>query len=128
MRTLIIRASEWARGGKLTMNHLFNPNNTFCCLGLDLRERGMQPMLFYNIQGPASLCESRPGTLIPQDYVTDWVIERDDDLYLSPRPSRDATEAMAINDDLYLTDEQRIEKLRPIFLSKGIEIDWRPNE
>jgi hypothetical protein len=39
-----------------------------------------------------------------------------------------ACEAMRINDERGITDEQRIAELRETFAEVGIEIDWRPEE
>lgn len=121
MRDLIIRNSEWLRGQMGDQNAVLYDTvlNRFCCLGLDLRERGVDPVFFQECATPLTVA-SMPQ--VPEDYKADWLIE--DRTHVTSKCS----EAMMFNDKMALSDAERIERLQPIFAAKGINLIWRPDE
>jgi len=124
MRTLVIRDSEWLRGngfGVLWTQPYDGSPTRYCCLGLDLRDRGVELTEVYST--PGRLRVAAPESC-PREYAQDWV----DESKVNPSDNADSNQAVDINDNSHTTDDEKIEALRPIFASKGIELDWRPNE
>lgn len=129
MKTLIIRSSEWLRGGGRLFSRLHHKGQ-FCCLGLHARDCGISPEQMGYRNGPATLMgdlvsEKSDADFTYHEFFKCWVDVVNGEYYITT----DANEALWINDAILdSTDEDKIEHLRTIFLSKGIEIDWRPNE
>lgn len=148
MKTLVIKSSEWLRAigmneegkvifsGKALCSGLLIDKH-YCCLGLDARRCGFSDEILNEHSTPNDLTEIRTYNSEIDDYIVEgvklegsqkeyserWVVGRGSATSSSPTGA-----AMLINDDSTTTDEEKIALLRPIFLDKGIEIDWRPNE
>ena len=131
---LIIRASEWSRGHtssllETTNTPKYRKKGTMCCIGLDARRCGIPDIELAGIGGPDSL-DGELHKLFP-DYFARWLSEKKG---MSPA----CVNAISVNDERpgneawltykFQSDDERIEKLRPIFAQFGITIDWRPNE
>ncbi len=121
-RVLVIRSSEWARGGRVT--RLANGDGTFCCLGLDALDRGASVASLMVCDTSRALVSTHKEDT-PRGYAEDWTELVNRKLYVQ---NSDARSAVALNDDESLDDDERIEALRPIFAKHGITLDWRPNE
>ena len=105
---MILRSSEWARGGGPDSASLLDASGKRCCLGVAARCFGVR-------LGDIENC--------PIPHFTERSI------YQSAWGGNEGQREIAtINDSPGLTDEQRLEILRPLFAAEGIEIDWRPNE
>jgi len=129
MRTLIIKGSEWSRGNGLSRGRL-KDDTGFCCLGLDAIDRQIPVELLEGTGSPWSLYNHLGEINSPKlrvrykDYFEDW-LEMEKDFNELKEVTNDL---MLVNDEFYSTDEQRIDLMRPLFESVGIEIDWRPEE
>lgn len=124
MRTLIIRGSEWLRKNKRNKKGIPRYYGTLydtiqdkmCCLGIMSRECGVEQHNLDAKGAPSSLQEL--GNACVNEWLDEKAIRGD---------NKNARKAMQINDTL-LKDDDKIERLRPIFKDQGWEIDWRPNE
>ncbi|MBW3569688.1 MAG: hypothetical protein KY467_01160 [Gemmatimonadetes bacterium] len=144
-RVLVIRGSEWLRArkgataeeraaytGEAALCSWEGP--AFCCLGLDLRDRGVPKEALQDHAQPSDLDAltlldlpdypwARPELQMPEPGVEDAEVPFFVNI-LHP----DADRAMRINDDFSTTDEEKIRMLTPIFARHGIRIDFRPEE
>lgn len=120
MRTLIIKSSEWLRGGG--DSYLFN-GRRYCCLGLDARACGVADTLLELVAAPDVLDYN---LITGEGPLQHWVTTPGSTRTAENTPS--CVEAMRANDLQSIDDEERIALLRPIFAREGIELDWRPNE
>jgi len=121
MEKLIIKNSEWSRGGVSSLKHPYL--DQYCCLGLDALRTGIKPYMLEGIGTPDSLLQDlQEEELMVNDlpYFQRWATNGEN--------TDIACEAMRINDERGITDEQRITELRETFAKVGIEIDWRPYE
>jgi hypothetical protein len=133
LRRLEIKASEWLRLSEHPADHARGARQAkaisqlisqgkLCCLGLDALACGVARKELMKKGMPAQL-----DRVIP-NYP--WVSIRRAPWASSGRvlaDTDDARDAAKINDNVVLTDAQKIKRLRPIFLRNGIRIIWRPN-
>lgn len=127
MRTLIIRGSEWLRKNKRNGTDwklryeakLRNKEGKMCCLGILGRECGVK-------NGHLIRSSTLAHLLISNDIVNSCVAEWTQDNNKGIN-NRNALKAMRIN-DMFIADDEKIKRLKPIFKDQGWEIDWRPNE
>lgn len=114
MKRVVIKSSEWARGGEQA-NYLLGVDGSRCCLGIDAKAYGISDDLLYGEWVPNDL--NGIQSCIP--WVSAWE-SLDTGVPLSDK-------AIAINDSEGLTDEERVAKLRPIFRAAGRILVWRPD-
>ena len=110
---VVIKSSEWARGDRLDY-YLLNDDGTRCCLGIDARACGVKDDELGRYFGPRI-------SMAPKTYGKVWDQTSNDSIYTL------SSLAMDINDQSGLTDQERIDKLRPIFREAGRIIVWRPD-
>jgi hypothetical protein len=141
MKTLIIRASEWARGnqkdedGKDITNYLYAPStDTSCCLGIHALQCGASKKDLSKLGEPEEISHEVITKLNNYPWIEIEDVELDmeeGDVLTYPMVynTPNVQDAIEINDsDLEWTDDERIDRLRPLFKEVGWEIDWRPNE
>lgn len=122
MRRLVIKGSEWERGKEHGDAALYLPHaGTYCCLGIHGRACGLSDDVMAGKGEPEEL--EIPVEEIPKDYRKAWLREADGYVQSDERVS----DAIAANDNRYITDEERIERLRPVFREVGVTLVWRPD-
>jgi len=122
MLEVVIKGSEWRRGGntndgddKWGDTALLNSKGLMCCLGIDWLACGGHKDDIYMVGDPMEIAVLQMGYEV-------WLggeLEGNSAL---------AEDAMDINDRTGLTDDERIERLWPIFEEAGRTIVWKPNE
>ena len=126
-RTVIIRGSEWQRGEGHAISFLYSKaTKKACCLGLAGDQiYGIPLESLAGFKSPETFMEDQARSVFVKysEYHEDWACECESK-FDEGRPQK----AMPINDDMNTTDDEKIEKLRPIFALFDIEIDWRPEE
>ena len=116
MKRMVIKGSEWHRGGKPQMGslaRLLTRNGSRCCIGIHARLCGIPDDHIAGI--------GQPEDMDPKHVVAcyrSWIRTSDD--------SDICGDAMSINDDNMTSDEKKIAALRPIFAEIGVSIVWRP--
>jgi hypothetical protein len=117
---VVIRASRWWRATKRRREGAKSLTNgrLDCCLASDGRAFGVTTK---DMRGAVNPCELDSAV---SHKAREWE-ER-----WTATPASKMDNAISINDDPSTTDDQKIEKLRPIFaaLTPPRVIDWRPNE
>lgn len=121
MKRMVIKGSEWGRGKSGGL--LLDPSSgRRCCIGIHAKmcgvadkliaRRGAPEHVWYDIGDPEA------------SDLSDW-----GDLWLEERGFNNVTceDAIALNDDCAMSDDERIEKLRPLFREIGVIIVWRPD-
>lgn len=110
MRTLILKNSEWARGGGASYLH---GAEGYCCLGIACRDfHGVEAKELHAISYPYSLAHSDTEIKIEDlgDHELQWLIAN----------INDATDID--------TDDERITLLQEQFSKIGITLDYREDE
>lgn len=123
MQRMVIKGSEWNRGGSgAKMSYLLGSDRDRCCIGIHGRICGVPDPMLLDQPSVVTMYEDGGDVDLPECYrvwvnYEDGFIERDSDI---------AQKAMTINDAIFTSDEEKIALLRPIFRSIGITIVWRP--
>ena len=123
MKRMVIKGSEWHRGGSKKMRHgarLLTDKGKLCCLGIHARLCGVPDSVLLDECEPDDLSWNE----IPDCYLP-WV-DGDSDEDMIPSNNALADEAVVINDKTLMSDRSRIAALRPIFHEIGVSIVWRP--
>jgi len=131
---LILKDSEWWRGNKdysrmvvFDGTGLGAPVQGYCCLGVLAKQLGASPeSLCYQeeLEAGEKIPRSYPTSrhAVPEDYPEELIYDTNED-------GHDLDVSIGnINDDPDMTDEERVERLRPLFRQAGVEIEYRPNE
>lgn len=128
MEKFIIDRSIWRTGGEEKKNNsvytgkgptqLLNSDGFMCCLGMMCEQMGVPRNHLFDISLPEDVLglakfESINNFLV---YKSDVREEYSNTLF--------ACVAMNINDDEYITSEEREAKLKEHFATKGIEIEF----
>lgn len=125
MKYTIYRGS-WRRGGRKNWlaygeTKLLNSQNMMCCLGQIECQRGVSLESLFNIELPESLYND-----IPEDD-TDFLVEN----YIHPstaykltKDTLTATRMIEINDDVFLSDQDRESQLTTEFSKLGHELEF----
>ena len=119
-KTITIKRSEWRRAGfGCQATQLYNPYETTgynkCCLGQYLEQCDVPLEVISSHETPDSVEYS----------VTEWTPEIEllvDAPNGNPETTWIADQAMSINDDLELTNDQREKKLTVLFAEKGVTL------
>lgn len=127
MKKLVIKNSQWARG----YSSALKDDEKYCCLGLHAKACGFTDRDLDDISGPRLLHEefTRKKKENHIDYFETWLDkfedENEEDFFCTNTLCSNAVE---INDEYHLTDEERIEALSKIFAEVGIKIIWEPKK
>ena len=116
MKRMVIKGSEWHRGGKYQMGDapaLLTAFGRRCCIGIHARVCGIPDDHIQGVSQPESMKQKH----VVKCYRP-WIRTSDD--------SDICGDAMSINDDDMTSDEKKIALLRPIFAEIGVSIVWRP--
>ena len=116
MKRMVIKGSEWHRGGKSRMGSgplLLTDDGLRCCIGIHARVCRIPDDHIQGLSQPESMHQKH----VVKCYRP-WIRTNDD--------SDICGDAMGINDDKKTTDEEKIALLRPIFAEIGVSIVWRP--
>jgi hypothetical protein len=142
MKKLILKNSEWLRGrglGTLIVTEDSADNSERedgalgfqkchigkrCCLGIAARLFGVpdEALSFTDVHG------KRRGFGFPDTLLAEhgWPVK---DYSLEQYGTLKSQGAIGtINDDTLMSDEERVARLRPLFLDNGIEIEYRADE
>lgn len=119
MKRMVIKGSEWRRGGIVNERMhgptmLLNEQGKRCCVGIHGRLLGIPDEELLNLGWPKT-----DGSVY--DHMWNEQVEGDSIM------SQDEVGAASINDNANITDEVRIDQLRPIFRRRGVIIVWRPD-
>lgn len=124
LKTFAIIEKKWARGGKKGPSMLQNASGNRCCLGFLCRAAGFKRLADAAMpEGLVSECEMRD-----KPYPLPLVLSKLKGLVRVVRGKRHAiqtttaTRIAAINDDDWITDEERKRKLAILFSKIG----WKP--
>lgn len=157
MTVLVIKSSEWMRGtGETSGKLLDSKTNTRCCVGIRAKQLGIPDKDIFNVPWPGQsevpfskvLKADQEGRTLTEEealllhYYDEWregknAAEINDartwgelkGLVNGFKVKEQVTTIQGIHEDSDpISDEDRIELLRPIFEDKGIQLDWRPNE
>ena len=121
LRTLVIKSSEWLRKRKRDSKNyaykafLHDKDKKMCCLGIMARECEINEADICYTGTLASISSEKRNSCVNK-WLTSGSGNNDN-----------ALRAMKIN-DMLLDDDDKIERLRPIFKAQGWKLDWRPNE
>lgn len=140
METLVIKSSECLRGEdswkvahdeyggetECLNSYLLREDGKMCCLGIYGKQCGIPESVLYNVATPSEAVREASDPAVIPDRYRYLFVQGDVDSFFGS--TQFAHEAMQINDTRYITDDERIERLRNIFSEYGIAIDWRPNE
>ena len=110
---LTIQRSRWLRGHPYS--YLLNDEGDMCCLGFLCKDKGIRDKDILNMPGPWMLLALRPQL----SDILSGLAFRDDDVRMNTTFSEDAIE---INDDIDLSEENRESQLIDLFKEKGIEL------
>lgn len=107
LKVVVIKRSEW---GQFC---LLNPDNgKKCCLGFTVEAYGIPKEFFKNKSYPWSIsnsCEIK-------NELPSWLLD--------PYPHGDAAKASEINDRFEISNKEKEESLKPIFLKYGIDLQF----
>ena len=123
MQRMIIRGSEWHRGGKSQMgceSLLLTDGGFRCCIGIHARVCGIPDEFIAGVGQP----ESMDPEHVVECYLP-WI--RSGEQNMRTEESDIAGDAMDINDAPDTDDAEKITALRPIFAEIGVSIVWRPD-
>ncbi len=123
MQRMVIKGSEWHRGGKFNNggegSRLLTSSGKRCCLGIHGRHCKIPDDRLRGATYPSSLIGVIPKCYRPwvgETYHTAFNIN-----------SLMGSQAAVINDNAKTTDKEKIAALRPIFRRIGVIIVWRPD-
>ena len=127
MKRMVIKSSEWHRGGNVNeceFSALLTPEGMRCCIGIHGRLCGIPDAHILSCVDVSSMQEDD----ITECYKP-WLGTYGDiiNCHNATANSAIANNAMLINDAGNTTDEQKITALRPIFAEIGVSIVWRPD-
>lgn len=118
MKTFKIDTTYWLRGDNQD-SRLLHPDRKFanmCCLGHICEQAGIPKKLLFEMPSPASLTELDVEEYSKISFLLNK--HKDNNNKLSKK-------AMKINDDINITDEVRIEKLKALFLEHKIKLVFK---
>jgi hypothetical protein len=143
MEKLILKDSTWLRGRyshhnpaededdmELSSCLFRGSDGRMCCLGADAVRSGFTRRKIQGMPTPAAFLRLfEPGQLQGDQaaYADRWTKESEYGI-VRDYNSAGAGTLMDINDDIKITDEERVERMRPIFAEYGIELVFLPNE
>lgn len=123
MRLLVIDRQKWLRGNALTST-LLNDNGCMCCLGFEAKACGVPESVMRNVPTPAGLLNELKftGEIDKIKHLVDNIayystIAAGEESYFS-------IQAMAINDNDYINDTTREQRLTELFASQDIELKF----
>lgn len=120
---LIIRSSEWLRGGKGGRSLLLNENNSMCCMGIHVIRK---------CRVAKDNARFKPFPVMALSYKSEAqrrVIFKYKEFQGVAENSSLMRILANINDDPDTSDDQKIEAIAPLFKKHfDLEVDWRPNE
>lgn len=131
MRKLPIKSSEWLRGNK--PSYLCRESDGLkCCMGIDAVDRGISVGLIIGKALPWTIRDKGKTNPTIQQYVEDWeegyeVTIINDSTFWWQLYSAGIDQGFGKEDQAVITDEERIELLRPYFAKRGIELEFLPN-
>ena len=107
MKKLIIKNSEWLRGG---MSYLFDSGSRcYCVQGILCKQTG--------VSDDDMDCCINVELLDKVPEGAEWLLD-----------ATVSSKIAVINDDTYTTDAEKIAALKPIFAEHGVEIEYREDE
>lgn len=111
-----VSRKNWLRGKGCKNSYLLHPTNgSMCCLGFFCNQLGVPKEDLKRLKEPQQLLEKKGWEDIP--YLMNIHSENQKQLTIT---------AMVINDDDFIEDDIREEKLIELFASEGIELEFKP--
>lgn len=113
-----IRRSKWARGGKKGSSALLNSQGNMCCLGFYSKACGFTKENIQHIIAPDRIP-------VMQNYSEAIKFKSKLIKYRDyPNTTKICDDLMDINDDQYITDKVREEKLTKKFSKMGVKVTF----
>lgn len=122
MKRMVIKGSEWHRGSGDAGKLLDPDSGRRCCIGIHAKMCEVPDSILAHETVPSGVCQRR--STVPDGWREPWT-EGSPGGVCTNTPV--AVKAMGINDDSSLSDDERIEWLRPLFRELGVIIVWRPD-
>jgi hypothetical protein len=131
MRQLIIEESKWYRGkGGVQSRLLRVEDGKMCCLGFDALACGLKEGNILDAAFPTSVQYSYPTSkyvAAPLPTEMQWLEGSTDDFADEEGEYKSYEAAIGdINDDDTISDDERKERLRPLFAVGGVELVFVP--
>jgi hypothetical protein len=129
MNILTIQRSKWRRGGQkeklceaFGYTRLLNDQGNMCCLGFDALANGFTPEEILNKTDPESFTFDE-RILIPAEYKSTHLKRLGDEtsVFCQFKNTKTVNEAIRINDEPELTDDEREEALHLVFRQLGYD-------
>jgi hypothetical protein len=113
MKILTIKKSQWYRGQGGHSSYLRRAvDGKMCCLGFDAIACGLSEEMITQVGYPGDAAMNY-GDELPEEYRKNRLLSNPSEL------TELVSEAIRINDDEYMPDEERIEMLTPILKEIG---------
>jgi len=134
VKSFTVERKNWYRGKGDEKSRLLNNSGKMCCLGFYALACGLDKKVIKNVPDPVGVVNlTKDGTTTDG---SDKVIKRKsevvwetklvaNDRYGSPDNSGITYDLMGVNDDPYLTDEQREKELTYLFKGLGIKVNFK---
>lgn len=123
IKSVTVDCNTWLRGlvdgiilRKSKNPMLLNPDGNRCCLGFECKARGIKDGALLNNGGPSGIsCDTKQAIPKMTKMTPSGCFANESFI----------TKAMTVNDDIYISDFERMEKLKKIFKLRGIALKFR---
>ena len=105
LKVVVIKRSEWG------MHAMRNHDGTKCCLGFVAEQLGVLPSKTLNVGYPSGLLST------DKSYFPEWLLE-------TGSHDHDVGKAAMINDNEYLTREEKEVQLKALFMKHDIDLQF----
>ena len=118
MEKLVIDRLKWLRGSRHGISRLHRYDGLMCCLGFECLRRGAEIDDIRDMASPAALAKWSPS--LAASLVGDLIVEE------GKRwgNTQECIEAMEVNDETKISDQQRESILVNIFAAWGVELTF----
>lgn len=118
MKILTIVRSQWYRGHRFGSYLLRAADGKMCCLGFDAIACGLDKEMIEQIGNPYEVVVDWHDAL-PPEYLSSTRFDRVDNYNGETTQAQIINEAIQINDDEHISDEEREAKLIPLLKRIG---------
>lgn len=122
VKEFTVDVKRWARGGKNGEPALLNEQGSMCCLGFLGEACGVSADSMRIVGEPADIDAEQERELFPPDLMDVHDMDGDGEDYCTT--SCFGNTLISTNDDHFISDKERMEKIQKEFRTIGIEVNF----